>query len=191
MPSLTAIDGGTYYHRRTLFEPPFEAFIDAVVYIRDVPETRFDDVDLVMLPCRLNADLLEPVSQRLVKFMEAGGTLIAMGETFPERWLPGISVTPVETNFWWWLEPGADLGVRLTGAGGLSDFLEPASLNWHIHGKYTLRDGQTSLIEVDGASLMFEEQRGAGRLIATTLDPCYHHGSYFMPATTRFLAGMK
>ena len=29
----------------------------------------------------------------------------------------------------------------------------------------------------------------AGRLIVSTLDPFYHHGSNFMPATTRFLDG--
>jgi|TARA_R100000908_G_C3643589_1_gene78648 hypothetical protein len=28
-----------------------------------------------------------------------------------------------------------------------------------------------------------------GRMIVTTLDPMYHHGSHFMPATTRFLDG--
>lgn len=26
-----------------------------------------------------------------------------------------------------------------------------------------------------------------GRLVVTSLDPFYHHGSHFMPATTRFL----
>jgi hypothetical protein len=26
-------------------------------------------------------------------------------------------------------------------------------------------------------------------VLATTLDPCYHHGSHFMPATTHFLKG--
>ena len=189
MPSLTAIDGGTYYHHRTLFEPPFDTFIDAAVYIREVPPAAFDDADIILVPCRSNPDLLAPLAERLGAFMASGGTLVAMGETFPERWLPGIVATSVETNFWWWLEPGADLGVRLTGAGGLGDFLAPDALSWHIHGLYTLQDGQMSLIEADGACLMFEEPRGAGRLIATTLDPCYHHGSYFMPATTRFLAG--
>jgi len=28
-----------------------------------------------------------------------------------------------------------------------------------------------------------------GQMILTTLDPFYHHGSHFMPATTRFLDG--
>ena len=29
----------------------------------------------------------------------------------------------------------------------------------------------------------------SGRLLITSLDPMYHHGSHFMPATTRFLDG--
>jgi hypothetical protein len=30
----------------------------------------------------------------------------------------------------------------------------------------------------------------AGRLVVGTLDPFYHHGSFFMPAASRFLAGL-
>lgn len=37
---------------------------------------------------------------------------------------------------------------------------------------------------------MFEEKLpSGGRWIVTTLDPDYHFGSYFMPATERFLEG--
>lgn len=189
MPSLAAIDGGTYYHHRTVYEPPFAPFFDAAVHVRDMADADLDAHDIVFLPCRLNADLIAPQGGRLIRFMEDGGTLVAMGETFPERWLPGITATPVETNFWWWLEPGASLGVRLTGACGMEDYLDEAALSWHLHGYFTLRTGQVPLIEADGRCLMFMQDWGKGRLIATTLDPCYHHGSYFMPATTRFLHG--
>ena len=38
------------------------------------------------------------------------------------------------------------------------------------------------------ALLYVDEVTTPGRMIVTSLDPCYHHGSHFMPATTRFLA---
>lgn len=189
MPSLAAIDGGTYYHHRTLCEPPFASFFDATIYVRNVVDADLDSHDILFLPCRLNADLIAPSSDRLTRFMERGGTLVAMGETFPERWLPRIVATPLTTNFWWWLEPGASLGVRLTGAGGLDAYLDEAALSWHLHGFFTPQDGQVSLVEASGRCQMFATAWGNGQLIATTLDPCYHHGSYFMPATTRFLEG--
>ena len=113
MASLAAVDGGTYYHRRTLCEAPLASFFDAVIYVRDVAETDLEAHDIVFLPSRLNADLIAPFGDRLTAFMERGGTLVAMGETCPERWLEGIEATPLETDFWWWLEPGASLGVRL------------------------------------------------------------------------------
>ncbi|MEM8608724.1 MAG: hypothetical protein AAGF92_16590 [Myxococcota bacterium] len=190
MTTLAALDGGTYYHQRTLREPPFSHFFDATIYVRDAPNADFEQFDILFLPSRLNADLLEPLASRFVDFMGGGGTLVCMGETHPERWLPGVDATPVDTNFWWWLDPSADLGVRLTGAGELPKYLDREALTWHLHGSFSLRPGQVSLVEAEGACIMFEEPRGAGRLIATTLDPCYHHGSYFMPATTRCLEGL-
>ena len=189
MPTLAAIDGGTYYHHRTLYEPPFAPFFDTTIYVGDMAEADLEAHSILFLPCRLNADLMASASHRLVEYMDRGGTLVAMGETFPERWLPGITATPLETNFWWWLEPGASLGIGLTEATDLGDYLDEKALSWHLHGYFTPQDGQTSLIEADGRCLMFAERRGKGQLIATTLDPCYHHGSYFMPATTQFLHG--
>jgi len=186
---LIAIDGGTYYHHRTLIEPPFAAYFDRVIYVREFrPEDVPPDATL-FLPCRLNARLIERFAAGLERFMAGGGTLVAMGETFPEAWLPGIRAHPTETNFWWWLDRDADLGVRLTGVSELGRFVEEAACAWHLHGTYTLGEGQRSLLEADGRPILFDERRGAGRLVATSLDPCYHHGSHFMPATTRFLGG--
>ncbi|WP_395021680.1 hypothetical protein [Dongia sp.] len=37
--------------------------------------------------------------------------------------------------------------------------------------------------------LYIDQVSTAGRIVLTSLDPFYHHGSYFMPAATRFLDG--
>lgn len=191
MPTIAAVDGGTYFHHRTLREPPFGDYFDAIVYVRDVPAADLSGYDTLFLPCRLNAELIAVFADKLLAFMAGGGTLVVMGETFADRWLPGIDFTPVETNFWWWLTPGADLGVTIARPEHpLFRRLDRAGATWHLHGTFAVSPNQTSLIETaDGGSLLFEDTvtYAPGRLIATTLDPCYHHGSHFMPATTRFL----
>lgn len=186
---LTAVDGGTYYHARTLCEEPFACHFDRVVHIRALSQSDMDAATTLFLPCRLNANLIKGLGDRLRAFMDEGGTLVAMGETFPERWLSGIEAHHIDTNFWWWLTPGADLGVRFTGRSQIGRFVEEAALAWHLHGTYTLTSTQRALVEASGRPVLFDERRGLGRLIATSLDPCYHHGSHFMPATTRFLEG--
>ncbi len=193
MPTLAAIDGGTYYHNRTLNEAPFARYFDERIYVRDLPFARLEDFDAVFVPCRLNAHLIAPLAPQLIAFWRGGGTLVAMGETFQDGWLPDVRMTAVETNFWWWLEEGADLGVRLADREhDLFRYIDQGAATWHLHGWFTLTENQTSLIETrEGRCLLFEdrESHAPGRLIATTLDPCYHHGSHFMPATTRFLSG--
>jgi hypothetical protein len=42
----------------------------------------------------------------------------------------------------------------------------------------------------DGAAVFYVDRVSApGTLIVTTLDPLYHYGAHFMPATERFLDG--
>lgn len=193
MPRLAAIDGGTYFHHRTLKEPPFARYFDRVIYVRDVPFTELDVFDVVLVPCRLNAHLIAPLAGQLLDFWKGGGTLVAMGETHQDRWLPNIRLTPTETNFWWWLEPGADLGIQIAEPEHpLFRHIDREAATWHLHGYFTTSENQLSLIETrEGECILLEDSvtHAPGRLIATTLDSCYHHGSHFMPATTTFLSG--
>jgi hypothetical protein len=42
--------------------------------------------------------------------------------------------------------------------------------------------------DASGRAVLYEDRVSTpGRLIAMSLDPFYHHGCNFMPATTRFL----
>ena len=42
----------------------------------------------------------------------------------------------------------------------------------------------------DGKAIVYiDEVTTRGRMILTSLDPFFHHGHHFMPATTRFLDG--
>lgn len=193
-PVIAAIDGGMSYHHDSLTRAPLAEYFDEIVYFRDLPRTDLSRFDALVLPCRANAWYMAPYSAQLQAFMRAGGTLAVMGETFPNLWLPDIGFRPVETNFWWWLEEGADLGLKMTDPDhSLSRFVTRDDATFHLHGVFTpLHPNQKTLIETaEGECLMFEdtESYGTGRLVATTLDPFFHHGWFFMPATTRFLLG--
>ncbi|WZB68307.1 TonB-dependent receptor plug domain-containing protein [Achromobacter xylosoxidans] len=89
-------------------------------------------------------------------------------------------------------DAGADPGLRLAAPDhSLFRYLTLADVTWHQHGTYAPPPGAVSLVDKVGAGSVLYEDRcsTAGRLIVTSLDPMYHHGSYFMPATSRFLRG--
>ncbi|MEQ9347036.1 MAG: hypothetical protein RIG26_11390 [Thalassospira sp.] len=191
-PKLIALDGGTGYHKATFDDPEIARHIDDLIYIRD-----FSDDDLVgaaglIIPCRTPPEVIIPHAERILAFLNRGGLVVAMGDTGQEHWLPGISLEPVETNFWWWLEPGADLGLEIAAPDhDLFADLGKDDVSWHLHGLFDVPKGARSLIDYrDGRSVLYEDTRNyKGRLVVTSLDPMYHHGAYFMPATTRFLRG--
>ncbi|MCW5721435.1 MAG: hypothetical protein KIS86_09860 [Devosia sp.] len=194
-PVMAIIDGGQHYHHDSITREPFKDFFDHVVYLRDVAKTDLSAFDILIIPCRTNAYFLAPLSGQLQAFMREGGTLVAMGETFPDSWLPDIGFRPMQTNFWWWLTPGADLGLRMSDPGhAVSRYLGKDDVTFHLHGAFEpLHPNQKSLVETaEGECQMFEDvvSYAPGRLVATTLDPFFHHGAFFMPATTRMLAGM-
>lgn len=135
---------------------------------------------------------MEPHKAHLRAYLDQGGTIIATGESDSQLFLPGITFTPQPTNFWWWLTPGADLGVRVAKPEhSLLQHLAEKDVTWHLHGWFDVPEGAEVLATGDTGQpiLYIDEVTTAGRMIITSLDPFYHHGSHFMPATTRFLDG--
>lgn len=191
-PVIGMLDAGTYYHHRTLHTPALGCHIDRAIYVRDLDARSLADCDAFIVSCRSNPDLLIHLRGLFRDFLAAGKTLVAMGETGAHLWLDGLRWTPCEVNFWWWKEPGADSGLRVAApTHALFHFLSLADATWHQHGTLTPPPGAQSLIDKAGAgSILYEDRHSTpGRLIVTTLDPMYHHGSHFMPAASRFLQG--
>jgi hypothetical protein len=191
-PVIGVIDAGTYYHQRTFTTPELMPYIDRVIYIRDLCADALADCDALIVSCRTSPHLLRPHRQLFADFLAQGKTLVAMGETGSEQWLAGVNWTTCPVNFWWWKEPGADSGLRVGDAShSLFHYLTLSDATWHQHGTFSVPAGAVSVInKVDAGSVLYEDTVStAGRLIVTSLDPMYHHGSYFMPATSRFLRG--
>ncbi len=190
--TVAALDAGTYFHHRTLHTPEYASYFNRIIYARELNAEALRDCDALIVSCRTNPELLVPRRQLFADFLAQDKTLVVMGEVFPELWLDGIDRSPCATDFWWWLTPGADSGLRLTAPDHpLFRHITLADATWHQHATFRVPPGARSLIDkVDDGSILYEEIRpGAGRLVVTSLDPMYHHGSYFMPATTRFLRG--
>lgn len=191
-PVIAMLDAGTYYHHRTLHTPSLAPYLDRALYLPELDDAALADCDALIVSCRSNPDLLMAQRERLERFLASGKTLVAMGETASHRWLEGVSWTPCEVNFWWWKTPGADGGLRLAAPDhALFSRLTLADATWHQHGTFAVPPGARSLIDKAGAgSVLYEDCASTpGRLVVTSLDPMYHHGSYFMPAASRFLHG--
>lgn len=192
MTGIAAIDGGMSYHTRTLREGPYAPLFSTIIRLTDLAEADLTNHPTLLIPCRTNGQRLAEHRAKLADYVARGGFLVELGETRPDLFLDGVSFDPVPTNFWWWLEPGADLGVRITAPEHpLMARLNQADITWHVHGTLDLEEGGTTLAEWEdpekGGPILVDSRRGQGRLLITTLDPIYHHGSGFMPATTRFL----
>lgn len=186
---LIAINAGTYYQIEALEGPRYRALFDDVIAPEALDRVLTPD-DILLVSCRTPPARMTAQRERIAGHLEAGGTVVAMGESRSDLWLPNVAFTPVETNFWWWLTPGADLGVRIAAPehpllAGMAD----RDVTWHLHGWFVPPQGAQVLVTDDeGRAIAYDDRVSTpGRMIVTSLDPIYHHGSRFMPATTRFL----
>lgn len=190
--SILAIHAGAAYHCETLEGQRYRHFFDTLLRPEELNQAALASARVVIVPCRTPAARLRPSRDLLLAFLRRGGTIVAMGETLPHTWLPAIDFVPQPTNWWWWLEPGADLGLTITHpAHALFERIGPNEIAWHLHGSFRPPVGAVSLIDdAQGRSILYlDEVSTAGRMVITSLDPFFHHGSHFMPATTRFLDG--
>lgn len=187
---LATLQPGASYQIEALEGPRYGALFKRRIRPEALNADALSGVRVLFVPCRTHPQRLAKHWPLFAAYLRKGGTLVAMGETFQNEWIPGVSFHPEETNFWWWLEPGADLGVARTGvAHPALAGIGKADVTWHLHGWYDPPKGAETLIaDRDGKALMYEDRVSfGGSLIVTSLDPSYHHGSHFMPATTRFL----
>jgi hypothetical protein len=189
---IAFVDGGTYYHHATFNDPALRGYFDDSVYAPDLGRANLSAFDCLYVASRQNPVDLIAARQSIDDFLRAGKLVVALGESRADLWLDGVQWRPGEVNFWWWREPGADSGLRVGDANhGLYERISVTDAIWHRHGDLATPPGAVSIVDtVDGRSVLYDDAAtGQGRRIVSTLDPCYHHGSYFMPAASRFLHG--
>ncbi len=192
MPNIAIVDGGTSYHHRALHTEHYRRFFSEIIYVRDLCSTRLDDFDAVIIPDRTHPGLLREAAAHIAQYLAHGGTIVALGETHAHTWLPNVTWDYQPTNFWWWKNPGENLGLYIAAPEhALFNYLSLAHATWHYHGVFTVPSGAKTLlgIENSGAVLYEDTVTTQGRMIVSSLDPFYHYGSYFMPVTEKFLDG--
>lgn len=186
---LIAPSSGTYYHIETLQSQPYASHFDLI----PTPEQLSHELrpeDCLFVPCRTPPQRMIAQAEVVARHLDQGGTVVAMGESRSDLWLPQVRFHPRPTNWWWWLEPGADLGVEITAPHHplLRGMTKP-EITWHLHGHFDPPAGAEVLArDAEGLAIFYlDEVSTKGRMLITSLDPIFHHGSHFMPATTRFL----
>ncbi|HQZ11443.1 MAG TPA: hypothetical protein PK286_01040 [Devosia sp.] len=190
--SILAINPGTYYHIESLEGPRYAKYFDQLARPEELADLDLTQFNVVLVPCRTPADRLAPFADKLRAYLDQGGTIVSTGESDSQHWLPNVKFTPQPTNFWWWLTPGADLGVRVAKPEhSLFTYLTEKDCTYHLHGWFDVPEGAEVLVvnERKLPILYVDQVSTKGRMVVTSLDPFYHHGSHFMPATTRFLDG--
>ncbi|HKR49001.1 MAG TPA: hypothetical protein VJT72_05355 [Pseudonocardiaceae bacterium] len=191
---LAAVYGGSTQHHRTFTAPQYTRYLPGgLLYLPDLAATDLTGLTGLIIPERMHRGLLSRAADQVRELLDAGGTVIAFsgGEPIPE-FLPGVCWEHRPTNYWWWLEPGAELGLRTPIPDHpLFDRLSLRDCAWHYHGVLDPPEGAEVLVTLaSGEALLYVDQLTTpGTLIVATLDPISHYGSYFMPATERFLDG--
>lgn len=191
---LAAVYGGSAQHHRSLSRPEYARHLTGgLLYLPELADTDLTGYDALLIPERLHRGQLTRAADRILALLDAGGTVIAFGggEPLPE-FLPGVRWQHRPTNFWWWLEPGADLGLHSPNPDHpLFDHLTVRDCTWHHHGTLDPPPGAEVLVALPtGEALLYIDRVSTpGTLVVATLDPISHYGSHFMPATERFLDG--
>lgn len=191
MRKIAVLYAGSAHQHRTFTEPKYAQYIAQLAYLPKLDELDLDPFDVLLMPSQIHQGMVERHLAQIRSFLDKGKIVVALGAQ-PNPWFPGHGWASRPTNFWWWLEPGAQSGLVLTRPEhDLFRYITLEDATWHYHGVFFPQQEVDSLIEIegDGSILLVDKLSTPGTLVMTTLDPEYHYGSYFMPATERFLDG--
>ena len=193
-PRIAMLHCGSHAQLATLADPALEPYRIEAVHARTAPADALDTADVVLVSDRIRTDLLTPWADRIRARALAGATVVLLGENQVGTWWPDAREQTRTTIFWWW-RTGEDSRIRRVNADHpLAGWFTDKALTWHYHGVLEPPEGAVSLVQlhtpegdVDGSLLYVDEVSTPGRVLVTTMDPVYHHGSGFMPGATQLL----
>jgi hypothetical protein len=191
---LAAVYGGSSHHHRALTAPKYARHLaGGLVYLPDLADADLTGLDGLIVPERIHRGMLNRAAARILELLDSGGTVVAFsGGEPPPEFLPGVRWEHRPTNYWWWLQPDADLALRTPNPDhSFFGHLTLRDCTWHYHGVLDPPAKADVLITLEtGEALMYVDRRSTrGTLVVATLDPLSHYGAYFMPAAERFLDG--
>jgi hypothetical protein len=173
----------------------YQAYLDAELYLRCLDQVDLTDFKAIVIPDFSHPDLLRRHARQINDYLAQGGFLIVFEPNRMDEWLDVVEVQwfSRETEDWkWWMKPGGRMeAYQPEPLHPMARAIPLADMCWHFFGAFRLPADATPILNLDNdeGCLMYDQRVGAGRLIASTIDPHTHHGRRFMPATTRFLNG--
>ncbi|MEU4311302.1 hypothetical protein [Nocardia sp. NPDC024068] len=191
---IVFLHGGSHAQLATLADPALAPYRLRPVHIRTGTPADLGTADIVVVSDRLRPDLLIRWADSIHERLHRGATVLLFGENSAGRWFPGSREQSRPTVFWWW-RTGEDHRLRPRSPGHPAwQYFSRRAVIWHYHGVLEPPEGAVSLVDLhtetgdrDGSILYLDETTTAGRLLVTTMDPVYHHGSGFMPGATQLL----
>ncbi|MBO0909708.1 hypothetical protein [Arthrobacter sunyaminii] len=193
-PRIGLLHGGTFPALRTLADPALAPYRIESVYLPEADPSALAGLDVIIVGDRLHQGQLARFAPAVrAALQDPAKTVIILGENKVEQWLPGVGYTFRPTVFWAW-RTGEDNGTRLRlPEDPMWEYFTPRAVSWHHHGLLHPPAGARSLVVMEedgadsGALLYVDEVNQPARLLVTTMDPVYHHGSGFMPGASQLL----
>lgn len=193
-PRIGLLHCGTFPALRTLADPALAPYRIESVYLPEADPAVLAGLDTIIVGDRLHQRQLARFAPAIrAALQDPAKTVIVLGENQVENWLPAVGYTFRPTVFWTW-RTGEDNGTRLRLPGDpMWEFFTPRAVSWHHHGLLHPPAGARSLVVMEengtdtGALLFLDEVNQPARLLVTTMDPVYHHGSGFMPGASQLL----
>lgn len=105
-------------------------------------------------------------------------------------WISGVKWKFYPTNFYWWVNKGADLPLYMADEHHpLFAKITVDDAKWHYHGVYLPpAHAEPILVNELGEAIIYADRESyPGNLYLTTLDPDYHLGQGFIPKVEHFL----
>lgn len=173
----------------------YQGYLDAELYLRTLDQVDLTQFKAIVIPDFSHPDLLRRQARQINDYLASGGFLIVFEPNRMDEWLDVVEVQwfSRETEDWkWWMKPGGRMeAYQPEPLHPMARAIPRADMCWHFFGAFRLPADATPILNLDNdeGCLMYDQRVGAGRLIASTIDPHTHHGRRFMPATTRFLNG--
>ncbi len=177
----------------------FAKYIDALVYVSNVPSVDLSQYSVLIIPDQHDASYFTAAIKRQINdFIAQGGFLVAFSLDGKEQWIEALDVTFVQhpnKDWHWWMRANPYIEIKCVNPEtSLNNAIPLKNMGWHWMGVYQTNDASAvSYVNTDDDSgsllLDFPGLPNGGRVLISTLDPHYHNGARFIPATTAFLKG--
>jgi hypothetical protein len=188
--NIAVLNSGTAFHIISLKKKPFNDYFKKVLYLPNLSFEQLEGIDILIVTCASAWDQLQKKKNIFYKFLSSGKTLVVMGRNETKHWLYDIKEVELPFNFWWWLDTSNSIDLEVVKSDyKLFEYIELKDMSWHYHGGFEIPENSVNVIghKDTKKSVFFElDEYYGGKLIVTSLDPFYHHGSYFMPNATKF-----